>query len=129
MIGFWTRVEKFSDGNWRKLALHTGIAYTTLYGWKENDRLPRVDHGIKIADAVGQSVRFLAFGVKDPEEERDPLFVTCESDAYLYKLCKMLSLSPRNRLRLVETMLNEFDRTEKGGGGGSSGFDKSQSMA
>jgi hypothetical protein len=57
------------------------------------------------------------------------LFITCESDAYLYKLCKMLSLSPRNRLRLVETMLNEFDRTEKGGGGGSTGFDKSQSMA
>lgn len=129
MNGFWTRVEKFSDGNWRKLALHTGIAYTTLYGWKENDRLPRVDHGIKIADAVGQSVRYLAFGVRDSEEERDPLFVACEADGYLYKVCKMLSLSPRNRLRLVENMLNEFDRAERGGGGGSSGFDKSQSMA
>ncbi len=128
MIDFWTRVEQFSDGNWRKLAIETGIAYTTLYGWKENDRLPKVDHGIKIADAVGQSVRFLTFGEIDQDEERDPLFVACEKDSYLYRLCKMVSISPRNRLRLIESMLNEFDKAEQGGGGSSS-FNKSKSMA
>jgi transcriptional regulator with XRE-family HTH domain len=44
------------------LARKSGINDQTIYSWRNLDRFPRLDYAIKIAEALGVSVDFLATG-------------------------------------------------------------------
>lgn len=67
---FWERVSSLMsrdiDRQW--LSKETGISENTISGWKSKKRIPPADRALKIADALGVTVRYLLTGDDETED-------------------------------------------------------------
>jgi transcriptional regulator with XRE-family HTH domain len=62
---FWERVLALvvkQETTFRYLAEKIGVSETTMSGWKRTNVLPRADHSVAIASALGVSVEYLVTG-------------------------------------------------------------------
>ena len=67
---FWDQATDIMDKKKLRqadIARALGVSKTTVFNWINRDTLPQVDKALKLADALGASVRFLVTG-QDPAE-------------------------------------------------------------
>lgn len=79
------------------MARALGVSKTTVFNWINRDTLPQVDNALKIADALGVSVRYLVTGL---DEEQLPHDIR-----EIVKLC--YSMDPVDR-QTAYNMLKQF---------------------
>ncbi len=78
MSGLWERVFellKEQDKRQSDLARAVDASTSQVSLWISNDRIPRGDYMLRIADFFGVSVRFLLTGFEDPAVDEDGEYV------------------------------------------------------
>ena len=99
---FWTKVmAAMNEQNLRKQDIidRAGFHGSTFHTWIKRDALPQVDDALKLADALGVSVRYLVTGL---DEEQLPHDIQ-----EIVKLC--YSMDPVDR-QTAYRMLQQFQR-------------------
>lgn len=71
--GFWERYELLKGGKDLPIVLTTQIKQSTLSTYKAKDRFPRADEAVKIAQALGTTVEYMASGCNPKVTSDNPI--------------------------------------------------------
>ena len=99
---FWTMVlSAMNEQHLRKQDIidRAGINGSTFHNWIKRDTMPQVDEALKLADALGVSIRYLVTGLDDEQLPHDIREIV--------KLC--YSMDPVDR-QTAYRMLQQFQR-------------------
>jgi transcriptional regulator with XRE-family HTH domain len=112
MIEIWVRVKQKLDEmgkSQNELARVIGVSSAQASAWVVNDRIPRADDCLKIADYLGVSVRWLLTG-----EEEEPGVTPEQSlakvvyDHSLLSIMRRLGGADKPQVEAIENLLKSF---------------------
>jgi len=94
MINFWKKVKKClpPELNQTWLCEEIGVSTGTMSSWITNDRIPKMDVGVRIAKALGVTAEYL---INDSIEEQKPEIVVDEVSRAMSK--HAVYVTPKNQ--------------------------------
>ena len=111
MSTFWTIALSIMKGNKIKqvdLARAVGCSKGTVFAWIKRDTLPQADCALKIADALGVSVRYLVTGQRQ-EGELSP------REKELLQICSILRDDKFDAVMKVARIMHDTTMQELSG--------------